>query len=63
MANFDVTNEGGPIKLGPKANLDSYTTTEREALTTVPGMLVLDLTTGTLWFTDDAGDWQELGLA
>ena len=61
MAEF--VGSDGPVKLGPKNILPSYTTVEREALETIPAMLVLDTTTGTLWYTDDANVWQELGLA
>lgn len=59
----EVQGSNGPIKLGPKNIVPSYTTAEREALEVVPGMIVLDTDTGTLWFTDDANDWQEIGLA
>lgn len=63
MAEIQVSSDGGPVKLGPKNIVPSYTTTQREALDPVtPGEIVLDLTTGTLWFVDDAGGWQELSV-
>ena len=54
----EFIGSGGPVKLGPKSVIPSYTTAQRLALTKVAGLMVLDTTLNRFYIVDAALDWK-----